>query len=502
MTKAIELAPTSQYQEIFNARRDTRSGEGDDLLALREEALSRFTEKGFPHRKVEEWKKTDVKRIARTEYAPAPAPAKAVVQEARSVIESMDIGPTSAQFVFIDGFHVPELSSFEAREGFSCRSVAEALRTDGVSNGVTIGDIAPGEPPQAGSLDAGPQWALADLNLALFTDGLFLHLEKNVQLKEPVHMIHLTTGAKDPILAAPRHRVELEPFAQATLIETYAGLDHGGVFNNVVTEAHLEEGAKLNHYKIQREPLTSDHISVTASNIGKNANLQDLSFSLGAGLSRHDIHAAIIGEGGHIDLNGVFLGRKEQHVDHRTTIIHAVAETTSREFYKGIMDDSAHGVFTGKIVVAKGAQHTDADQQNKNLILSRKGLVDTTPQLEIFADDVKCAHGSTIGQIDPNQLFYLRARGIPRDRARLILTQAFAHEPLELVPEGPLRDRFTALVTDWFITGNPEAIKDAPAGEDALTDPANRDPLVLQGAAHNAPREKGKNQEHAKAGQQ
>lgn len=496
MSKVIELSPTSQYQEIFNARRDTRSGEPDALLALREEALARFNEHGFPHRRVEEWKKTDLKRIKRTEYAAAPAPDKNTVQEARKVIDSLDVGPCAARFVFIDGFHVPELSSFEARAGFSCRSVAEALRSDGVQ----IGTISPGEPEDHGSLDAGPHWSLADLNLALFTDGLYLRLEQNVQLQEPVHMIHLTTGADTPLLVAPRHRVELAPFSEATLIETYAGLDHGGVFNNVVTEAHVEEGATLHHYKVQREPLSSDHISVTAANVDKSANLQDLSFSLGAGLSRHDIHGAIIGEGGHIDMNGVFLGRHEQHVDHRTTIVHAVPETTSREFYKGIMDDAAHGVFTGKIVVAKGAQHTDADQQNKNLILSRKGLVDTTPQLEIFADDVKCAHGSTIGQIDPHQLFYLQSRGIPRERARLILTQAFAHEPLELVPEGPLRDRFTALVTDWFIAGNPEAVQDTPTGEGSEKDAERRDPLVLVGAVGHAPRGKGKKQEHAKAG--
>ncbi len=479
MTKAIEMTPTSSYQDAYEARRDTRVGEPESLLALREEALARFHEHGFPHTRLEQWKKTNINRIARTRHAPAVAPTKDVVSKARAAIQRLDMEPSAAQFVFIDGFHVPELSRFEPEKGLSCRSLAEALR----AGDAQIGDLAPGEPGSRGSLGEGPHWALADLNLALFTDGLLLRVGKNTRLQAPVHMVHLTTGADEPVYCAPRHRIELAPFAEATLVETYAGLDMGGVFTNAVTEVQVQEGASLHHYKVQREPASTDHIALTAAAVGKNANLHDLSFSLGAGLSRHDIHTGLVGEGAHVDLNGVFLGRGEQHVDHRTSIIHAVPATTSREFYKGIMDDAAHGVFTGKIVVDKGAQHTDADQQNKNLILSRKGLVDTTPQLEIYADDVKCNHGSTIGQIDPAQVFYMRARGIPRERARLILTQAFAHEPLELVKDADLRALFAGLVSDWFVTGNPDAIRDAPLDEEDRRDPAERDPLRVSAPA-------------------
>lgn len=489
MTKVVEITPVESFEGAFEDRGDARKGEPEALVQLRREALARFLENGFPTTKLEEWKKTNLRRLAGTRHALAEVPSQATIDAAKEALQALRLESAAAELVFIDGFHVPALSRIDEQVGVQVQSLAQAVR----AGDALPGDVQPGDPETKDAVGTGPEWALSELNLALFTDGLFLQVEKDTVLEAPVHMIHLTTGGHEPVLAVPRHQVVLGRHAQATLLETYAGLDRGAAWTNTVLETRLEEGARLRHYKVQREPVSVDHIGLSAASVGKDATYEDLSFSMGAGLSRHDVHAALVGQGSHVELNGVFLGRFEQHVDNRTTIIHAVPETTSREFYKGIMDDAGHGVFTGKVVVAKGAQHTDSDQQNKNLILSRKGLVDSTPQLEIYADDVKCAHGSAIGQIDPDQLFYMQSRGIPRERSRLILTQVFAHEPLELVPEGPLRDSLAGLVTDWFLSGNPEALAETPAeqmGREA------RDPLALPGAA-GAGKENGKNDERS-----
>jgi Fe-S cluster assembly protein SufD len=477
VTKTVEVAAPAHYEQLFHERTETRKGEPEALTGVRNEALARFLELGFPHHRIEAWKKTDLRRLAQTRYEVATVPTQEVVEAARGGVESLSLPDVAARMVFIDGFHVPELSEVPAMVGLEIKSMAQVVR----DREVPVGKVAPGKPEDKAATGDAPEWALGMMNLALFTDGLYLSAEKDVHLDKPVQVIHLTSGPSQPVLVVPRHFVSLGVHCEVTLVETYAGMDGSKAFTNVVIEGELQEGARLHRFKTQREPVSADHIGLSSFRLAKDAKLKDLSFSLGAGLSRHDVHAGLVGQGAEVDLNGVFLGRQEQHVDHTTTIVHAVPETMSRQLYKGIMDDAAHGVFTGKVVVAKGAQHTDADQQNKNLILSRKGLVDSTPQLEIYADDVKCAHGSAIGQIDPDQVFYLRTRGVPAERARLILTQAFAHEPLELVEDPRMREQLAGLVTDWFVAGNPEAVKDAPLDEEDPRDPQDRDPLLLPG---------------------
>ncbi|QAT82697.1 FeS assembly protein SufD [Corallococcus coralloides] len=423
----------SHYVDVaraFQARADDPSW----LQALREEGLSQFQARGLPTAKDEEWKYTPVATLSSHPFQPV-RDVSAGEDVAQAVARLALPGP---RLVFVDGRFVPALSVLSGLpRGVVLKPLSQALREDGALLQETLGQRAR---PSA--------HAFTSLNAALLEEGALLTLAPRALSEVPVQLLFLARGGDGPVLASPRIVVVAGEGSEATLVETYAGLGSGATFTNAVTEVSLGDNASLRHFKLQAEGDTALHLGGLYSRQGRDSRFQSHAFSFGGALARNEVHAAFAGEGGECVLNGLFVGRGTQHLDNRTDLDHAVPHCSSRELYKGVLDDRARGTFHGKIRVREDAQKTDASQQSRNLLLSEGAQVDARPQLEIFADDVKCAHGTAVGRLDDNALFYLRSRGIPKVDAERMLTQAFASELVRAVPEGPVRARVEALLAE------------------------------------------------------
>ncbi|MBN8469632.1 Fe-S cluster assembly protein SufD [Corallococcus exiguus] len=423
----------SHYVDVaraFQARGDVPSW----LQALREEGLSQFQARGLPTSKDEEWKYTPVATLSSHPFQPV-RDVSAGEDVAQAVARLALPGP---RLVFVDGRFVPALSVLAGLpRGVVLKPLSQALREDGALLQETLGQRAR---PSA--------HAFTSLNAALLEEGALLTLAPRALSEVPVQLLFLARGGDGPVLASPRIVVVAGEGSEATLVETYASLGSGATFTNAVTEVSLGDNASLRHFKLQAEGDTALHLGGLYSRQGRDSRFQSHAFSFGGALARNEVHAAFAGEGGECVLNGLFVGRGTQHLDNRTDLDHAVPHCSSRELYKGVLDDRARGTFHGRIRVREDAQKTDASQQSRNLLLSEGAQVDARPQLEIFADDVKCAHGTAVGRLDDNALFYLRSRGIPKVDAERMLTQAFASELVRAVPEGPVRARVEALLAE------------------------------------------------------
>jgi Fe-S cluster assembly protein SufD len=282
--------------------------------------------------------------------------------------------------------------------------------------------------------------AFADLNAALHTDGAVVLVAPGAVLADPIHLCYLSSGHRDgPVASHPRSLVVAGEGSEASVVESYAGPDGHDYLTNSVTEIRVEDGASFRHYRLQREGQDAFHVARQVVRLGRRARFRAHSFSFGARLARLDVDAVLLGEGGECSLEGLFFAAGERHADVHTRVDHAAPHSTSRELFKGILDGKGRGVFHGLVLVRPGAQKTDAIQSNRNLLLSREALVSSTPQLEILADDVKCKHGSTTGQLDPMALFYLRSRGIGEKEARSLLSRAFAAELVGRIDEPSFR---------------------------------------------------------------
>ncbi|MCI0570163.1 MAG: Fe-S cluster assembly protein SufD, partial [Myxococcaceae bacterium] len=289
-----------------------------------------------------------------------------------------------------------------------------------------------------------------DLNTALFEDGVVVLVPPGTVVSEPIHVVFFSRGGPAPRASHPRALIVLGRGSQATVVESYGGADDALYWTNAVTEAALEDGAILDHYKVQREATTGDHTATMAVVQGRDSRFRSFHASLGGALARTDIRQRFGGQGGECVLDGLFMARGRQHTDTHTLIDHAVPHCASRELYKGVLDGQARGVFHGTILVRPDAQKTDAHQVNKNLLLSREALVNSTPALEIHADDVKCKHGSTTGQLDALALFYLRARGLAEAEARSLLVRGFASDLVARVGVSALRSGLEEFLQAWL----------------------------------------------------
>jgi Fe-S cluster assembly protein SufD len=402
------------YSSAFEGFARERTGDPAWLRELRAAAIARFTERGFPTTRDEEWRHTNVGPVARTAFRRAEGNGRVVGRDLAA-----RAGGAALRAVFVDGLFSAELSALHGLpQGATVTSLGEALRRGPERLQPHLARI------------AGPSAsAFADLNAAFLEDGAFVSLAPGVAVEEPIHLLFLSTGDGDtPVASFPRNLVLAGRGSQARVVETYSGVEGKTYLCCPVTEVVLEADSGVDHYKLQREGASGFHVATLAVSQGRDSRFVDHHLSLGAALSRTDIAVRLGAEGGECALDGLFLADGERLTDTHTRIDHVAPHCTSRELYKGIVDGRGRGVFHGRIVVRPGAQKTDAYQTNKNLLLSKEALVDSTPQLEIFADDVKCKHGSTTGQLDPNALFYLRARGIPEAAARTLLTWAFASE--------------------------------------------------------------------------
>ena len=437
MREITEL--TQRYVAAFEAFAGNGAGTAPPWLKeIRTQAIARFAELGFPTMKQEEWRFTNVAPIVEAEFTLAHTPRSPLPGPADIERLSLGVGP---RVVFVDGRYAPALSTpADLVGGVRAGSLAAALRTE------AGGDLA------RVHLARHARWrdsAFVALNTAFLADGAFVHVPANVTLERPLEVVFLSTGraASDgPVVSHPRSLIVLERDARAALVETYAGLSEGAYWTNAVTEVLVGEGARAELYRVQQEGPHGFQVATTHSRQERDSYLGLHVVTLGAALARHDINAVLDGPGAELILNGLYLLGGTQHADHHTVIDHAQPHCASHEFFNGVLAERAHGVFNGRIIVRPGAQRTDSKQTNNNLLLSTEARADSQPQLEIYADDVKCTHGSTVGPIDQMQLYYLRSRGLSPAAARSILTYGFAAEILDRMRHAELRDRVDRLV--------------------------------------------------------
>ena len=402
------------------------------LREIRERAMARFSELGFPSIKQEEWRFTSVAPIAETAFALSHGGALT----ADSLLPLGLAGPEAIRLVFVNGAFAPGLSALVGLPpGLRAGSLRAALATDAE---LTREHLA-----RHADYQASP---FAALNTAFLSDGGFIHVPAGAVLERPIELVFATTAAEHPTVSYPRSLVILERGARATVIESYIAPQGGVYWTNAVTEIALGDGARLEHYRVQRESREAYQVAVTHASQGRDSVLRLHALALGAGLARHDIRAVLGGTGGELILNGFYLLRGRQHADHHTVIDHAQPHCTSHEYFNGLLGEQAHGVFNGRIIVRPGAQRTDSKQTNNNLLLSAEARADSQPQLEIYADDVKCTHGSTVGPLDETALYYLRSRGLERETAAGMLTYGFAAEILGRMQHAGVREELDRVV--------------------------------------------------------
>jgi Fe-S cluster assembly protein SufD len=396
--------------------------------SLRLSGITRFEELGFPGTRNEDWHFTSVTPIVERDFAPITSRTGEVTA---GQLAAYSFGATDWHtLVFVNG-----------------RFSAELSRTAGLPDGVQVLPLerAYDELPlllerHVGRITSMDAHTFTALNTAFINDGAVVYVQADVEVARPIHLLFASDRNAVDGVAQPRNLIVLDRFAKATVIESYVGLADGAYFTNAVTEATIGDGATLTHLKLQRESEQAFHVGTFDARQSRDSHLVSFSFATGAKLSRTNIYTELRGDGCGATLNGLYLGDDAQHIDHQTRIEHVAPNCYSRELYKGILDGSAHGVFNGKVYVHPEAQKTDGKQTNQTLLLSEKAQIDTKPQLEIFADDVKCTHGATVGRLDETSLFYMKSRGINARTARELLTYAFAADVLETIELAEVRE--------------------------------------------------------------
>ncbi|HSA54802.1 MAG TPA: Fe-S cluster assembly protein SufD [Gemmatimonadaceae bacterium] len=412
------------------------------LASIRRRALERFREHGLPTPKNEDWHYTNPRPIAEAAFQPMRPAASGIVPED---LTGFLVGhPEWPRLVFVNGRYLPALSTPGLLgAGMRVMSLSTALREEPTLVERHFARLADVDHPSQ---------AFTALNTALMNDGALLHVgpEQEGEVAPPVHLLFIADRAAGGGVCHPRVLMVLEPQARATVIEQFLAIGGDGYFTNAVSEAWLGDGATLHHYRLQREAPGAFHVGTAAVRQGRDSHYVSFSFATGARLSRTNIYTTLAGAGCGATLNGLYMLDGAQHCDHQTRIEHVEPNCYSREVYKGILDGTSHGVFNGKVYVHPEAQKTDGKQTNNTLLLSERAQIDTKPQLEIFADDVKCTHGATVGRIDELALFYMKSRGVPDREARRLLTYAFAAEVLETIPLEPLKDALEGLTLERF----------------------------------------------------
>ena len=418
---------TENFQSAFTARQGASTLPW--LSAQRQSAFDQFQEAGFPTRRHENWKYTDVSRITKTGFVTADA--------THNVIQAADLDSlkfnteNNHELVFING----QFSAEHSNTGSLPDSVVLGSLRDALVNTPALLESSLNQ-----CLDSNNH-VFAALNTAFFNDGAFIYVPDNIVIEDPIVVYFVSTFTESKLTTAPRNLIVLGKNAQANVIESFHGLKDVVSFTNTITEIETADGAVLEHYKVQQENTDSFHIGGTHLKQHRNSRVESHSISLGGAIVRNDIVTKLADEGAEIILNGLYMGNGNQHVDNHTLVNHSKPHTQSEENYRGVLDGRAQGVFNGKVIVHKDAQKISAAQSNANLLLSDHAEIDTKPELEIYADDVKCSHGATIGQLDKNMLFYLRSRGLDKETAKSLLTFAFADEVISRIKFAPVREQ-------------------------------------------------------------
>ena len=431
----LEATPFADAYRSFEEHEGAQVPER--VQSMRSAAFDRFRVLGFPTTKNEDWHFTSVAPIVEHDYLLVTTPSGDVQREALS---PFTFGQQNWHtLVFVNGRFAPELSQVdELPQGLRALDLRRAWRE------------APELVDQLGQITRYDDRAFTALNTAFMHDGAVVHVERDREIDRPIHLLFITDAVAAKSMMHPRSLIILGRHAKATIVESYVALSDAVYLTNAVTEVALGEGAALNHVRLQREGMRAYHVGTVEAHQARDSHLVSFSFATGAALSRQNIYTTLDGEGCGTTLNGLYMLDGEQHCDHQTQIIHAQPNCYSRELYKGVLDGRSHGVFNGKVYVYPAAQKTDGKQTNNTLLLSDKAQVDTKPQLEIFADDVKCTHGATVGRLDEMALFYMKSRGVSRDLARRLLTYAFAADVLETIEESSVREGLEQMTFERF----------------------------------------------------
>lgn len=427
----------SGYATEFAAVRDSLPGQGLPWLdALRVQAIKQFAEAGLPTIRDEVWKFTNLRALGRDLYALAPARENSIAIDDLASHLPSDLD--CHRLVFVNGRLRADLSDTDALpDGVRLTSLAELLTHDPAAAEGYFSDSIDGDSPVA-------------LNTAFMTDGAVLTIDDGVTVERPVHLLYLAAPDEGPASVHTRNLIVAGTASNVTVIESYAAANPGVYWTNAVTDIHAARDANLHHIKLQGEATEAFHLAATRARLADGVAYHSFVAQIGARLARNEIVAILDGSNIDCRLGGTYLGRGKQHLDNTTVVDHAEPGSYSNEHYKGVLDGNAHGVFQGKIIVRPDAQKTDAHQLNRNLLLSESSQVDTKPELEIHADDVQCSHGATVGEIDDDALFYMRARGIDDHEARQMLVEAFVGEIIDTVSIEPIRDHLRQTVARWL----------------------------------------------------
>lgn len=413
------------------------------IAAFRAEGAAAFARLGLPTTRNEDWLYTSVATLNERTFTGDATPARVTDTDLQPFLFGQEEWP---RVVLVDGQWSEMLSSLDKLpDGIRVQSLAQAIAENSDLVSRYLGTVVPA------SRDG-----FSALNASATGIGSVIHIAKEMVSDIPVHVIHVSSANANDVLSQPRHLIVVEPHAKASVIESFVALGAAANFTNSVTEVVVEDGATLTHLRIQLESAAAMHIGTVEARQGRDSHFISFSFISGSALSRTNIYTVLNGEGCGTTLNGLYLLDGTQHGDTQTRVEHVAPRCFSREMYKGLLDGASHGVFNGKVYVHPEAQKTDGKQTNQTLLLSDKARIDTKPQLEIFADDVKCTHGATVGRIDETALFYLKSRGVGATLARQLLMYAFAADILESIEIEPVRDELERMTLARY-TGAPAA---------------------------------------------
>lgn len=441
-------SPQLNYRETFDRLRDHLPGANVPwVTGMRSKAMSEFQRQAFPDTRVEAWKYTDLRSLKRHSFSPPFA--RGSISE--TDLEQWLFGHEPMhRLVFVDGRIAPALCPFQNwLDGVTLTSLAMVMEhSPGALETVLGHTLATNRP----GFDA--------MNTAFLQDGAYIKLERDAVLEQPLHLLFISTGQTDGMTTV-RNIIQASPGSAATVIESWVALHDATNLTNTITEIVLEENAALEHYKLEQEGAAATHIGGLYVQQDRNSHLTAHSIALGGRLVRNELQVDLNGRGAECVLNGLTLTHGQQHVDNNTRIEHHQPQTTSNEWYRGILDDHSRTVFTGRIVVHPDAQQTQAQQSNHSLLLSNDAEADARPQFEIYADDVQCRHGCTVGELDKNALFYLRSRALDEDAARNLLVYAFAADVLDRMRLDPVRYYLEQQLARR-LTGSAAVLQDVP----------------------------------------
>lgn len=408
---------------------------------LRRDGIAQFAALGFPTSKHEEWRFTNIAPLLKTRFVPITSPGDRV---SPSAIERFMFGGLQChRLVFLDGHYAPELSSIRALPAKTLiGSMAVMIERDGEAIFSHLGKYVKGD-----------ENAFTALNTGFIRDGAYVSVPDGTTVEEPLHLLFVSTKREVPFASMPRNLIVVGKESRLSIVESYVSIADAPYLTNTVTEMVVGDNAVIEHDKFQDERSDAFHIGTTHFYQHAGSNIVSNSVAIGGSIVRNNVTATLAGERVECTLNGLSLATGQQLVDNHTAIDHAMPNCVSHELYKSILDGKARGVFNGKIFVRKDAQKTDAKQTNKTLLLSDDAIIDTKPQLEIFADDVKCTHGATVGQLDEEQIFYLRTRGMAVEAARDILTFAFASDVIGRIHIDALRERLDTIIQNRLRKG-------------------------------------------------